>query len=202
MAVYQVYNNDFIGLTTDFKQAEEFLDQIDHEGTGSSKGIYLLKLNEETGKFESESFAEIGDSLRELTQEEKERILPSQLHVLNMNGHYEVEYDVYLTEESLLKDMPYYHEHSGEIFSVFGKYSDNFAAYILFENIVSITPSATFEEAIEDIEKSSHFIEEVEIGKLTSLDMKNMGDIYLPRINGKNLRKAYKLSQAFVEIMM
>ena len=35
MAVYQVYNDNAMGFTTDFNQAKEFLEELDHKD-GSS----------------------------------------------------------------------------------------------------------------------------------------------------------------------
>nr|QBK93176.1 MAG: hypothetical protein LCPAC403_03100 [Pithovirus LCPAC403] len=58
MAVYQVFNNDMIGLTTNLEKAKEFLKQVE-QGEGSSGGIYLLKFNEMNGGVRSGGFLEI-----------------------------------------------------------------------------------------------------------------------------------------------
>nr|QBK92971.1 MAG: hypothetical protein LCPAC403_01050 [Pithovirus LCPAC403] len=202
MAVYQVFSDDFMGLTTDLKQAEEFLEQIHDEDNGSSIGIYLMKINEKTGKFEVDDFALEGQSLRKITKREMKR-LPDKLYVLNMNGEEEIEHISYDTEKSLLKDLRYYHEYYGEIFSTFGDYCDNFAAYILFEAIIEDPDPAdiTFEGIVNYVKDGDDYIGTAKIGELTSLDTKNMGEIYLPRIDEKNLRKAYDLAQAYAKIM-
>ena len=161
-----------------------------------------MKINEETGKFEVDDFALEGQLLRKITKREIKR-LPEKLYVLNMNGEYEIEHISYVSEKSLLMNLRYYHEHYGEIFSTFGDYCDNFAAYILFEAIIEDPNPVdiTFEGIVSYIKNSDDFVGTAKIGELTTLDMKNMGDIYFPRIYEKNLRKAYDLAQAHVKIM-
>nr|QBK92798.1 MAG: hypothetical protein LCPAC401_04360 [Pithovirus LCPAC401] len=199
MAVYQVFNYDFVGLTTDFKQAEDFLEQVEGED-GNSMGIYLMKINEETGKFVEDDFARKGESLRNITKEEVRR-LPEKLYILNMDGEEEIEHIMYVAEQSLLEDLRYYHEHNGELFGIFGDYCDNFAAYILYEYVTDGPVGATFDEAVNYVVDNGDYIGTAKVGELTSLDMKNMGDEYLPRIDKKNLRKTYELAQAYVRIM-
>ena len=193
MAIYQVFDNYAIGLTTDLKQAEEFLDKID-----GAQGIHLLKLNNETGQFEKESFSENGRSLRKITREEKATRLPDKLYILEYSSEFGI--DVYLTEEYLLKNIPYYHESNGEIFQEFGNYSDNFAAYVLFDNVLEGLHHMTYDKAIKSLE-TDFYIGEVKVEKLTVIDMGSVGEKYLPRIDKKNLRKVYDLSQAYIKIM-
>nr|QBK92842.1 MAG: hypothetical protein LCPAC401_04800 [Pithovirus LCPAC401] len=198
-----------MGLTTNFNKAKKFLEQVKY-GEDNPGGIFLLKLDEETGEFREEDFVESKNinqcSLREITQEEIKRELPEKLFVLNANGGYEIEHRIFISEESLLENLGFYHEQYGRLFSSFGSYINNFAAYVLFNNVIEgswCKPNISFEEAIEDVKLIDDFIIEIKLEEITDLDgMKSIGEIYIPRIKRKNLRKAFDLAKQFIKIVL
>ena len=208
-----MYNYCTMGLTTDFERAKEFLEQVD-KNVGSSGGIFLLKLDEETGEFKEEDFVglknvdqkDADQTLRKLTQEEIERSLPRKLFVLNVNGGYEIKHRVFVAERCLLENLRDYHEGYGELFSPFGSYDKSFAAYVLFDKVIEESwsePDMSFDEAIEKTKLTGDFIGEVKMGEVTDLaGMEDIGEIYVPRIGKKNLRKAFDFAKQYVKIVI
>ena len=213
MAFYQVYdnvyNNSMMGLTTNFERAKEFLKRV-RQGEDNSGGIYLLKLNEETGEFREEDFVKSKDvnrrSLRRITQGEIRRQLSAKLFVLNADGGYEIDHRIFISETSLLENLGFYCEQYGKLFNSFGSYKDNFAAYVLFDNIIKESwnkPNISFEEAIKNVELMDDFIKEVKMEEITDLDgMKSIGEIYISRIERKNLKKAFNFPKQFIKIVL
>nr|QBK93893.1 MAG: hypothetical protein LCPAC406_02070 [Pithovirus LCPAC406] len=204
MAVYQVYNNFVMGLTTNFELAREFLRQVSQD-KGASDGIYLLKLDEKTGEFKEEDFVKSEDiiehPLRKLTKEERK--LPEELFNLNVNREYEIEKRVFLTERNLLENLGFYHEKYGEMLSSFGSYMNDFVVYVLFNEVIEDSSSISdmsLEDAIERV-KMKHmcnFAGKIKINKITYLDnMKSIGKIYIPRIERENLQKVFDLAKQF-----
>ncbi len=145
MAVYQVYNTFKIGFTTDYEQVKEFLKEVNQEGIINSGGIYLLALNEDDGQLSYESFVNSqgaeNNPLRKITPKEI-RKLPYDLYITQFNIQDAYSYDVFITDESRLSDLME-HEHNEEyqdysgIFRQFGKYSDNFGAYMILRNVIN-----------------------------------------------------------------
>ena len=197
MAFYQVYdnvyNNSMMGITTNFNKARTFLQQVKY-GENNSGGIYLLKLDEETGEFKEKDFVKSKDinrrSLRRITQEEIRRQSRAELFVLNANGGYEIDHRIFISEESLLENLGFYHEQYGRLFNPLGSYKDSFAAYVLFNDVIEGSwnnPNISFEEAIKNVEHMDDFIGEVKMDDITDLDeMKSIGEIDITRIGRKN----------------
>ncbi len=201
MEIYRVCNYSEIALTANFERAKEFLKQVER-GKYSSGGIYLLKLDRETGEFKEEDFVkseDIDQPFMKITEEEGK--LPEKLFNLYVGKNYEIEHRIFLTERDLLKNLEFYHEKYGKLFSSFGSYEDNFAAYFLYDEVIEESRSEhdmSFEEAIEKVKSIHDFIGEIKMGEITNFsNMKKIGEIYLPRIDRKNLKIAFDLAKQY-----
>jgi len=201
MAIYQVYNYSEISLTTNFEQAKKFLKQVER-GKYSCGGIYLLKLDRETGEFREEDFVkseDVDQPFMKITEEERK--LPEKLFNLYVGGKCEIEHRIFLREKDLLKNLEFYHETCEKLFSSFGFYEDNFAAYLLYDEAIKgfrNKRDMSFEEVIEKVKDIHNFVGEIKMDEITNFDrMRKIEEIYLPRIE---IKKAFDLAKQYVKI--
>ncbi len=204
MAIYQVYNYSEIALTTNFEQAKRLLKQVER-GKYSCGGIYFLKLDRETGEFREEDFVkseDVDQPFMKITEEERK--LPEKLFNLYMGGKREIEHRIFLREKDLLKNLEPYHERCEKLFSSFGFYEDNFSAYLLYDEAIKgfrDKRDMSFEEVIEKVKSIYNFVGEIKMEEITNLHrMRKIEEIYLPRIEIKNLKKAFDLAKQYVNI--
>ncbi len=202
MAVYQVYNDNAMGFTTDFNQAKEFLEELDHKD-GSSGNIDLLEYDYNTGEFGMTSFTRLnGKPLRNLTYVES-HMLPFKLYILCLNrtGDEGIDYRVFKNEKSMLKHFRIYHSNYSKIFWPLGKYEDNFAAYMLFEEVVDDRINMSFKEAVSTARNVTDYFEEIDIGKITYFNMKNIGEVYFSRIKERKLRSVFEFAKQYNKLI-
>ncbi len=212
MAIYQVFDTFSAGFTTDYQQAKEFLRKIEPSEFRGSKGIYLLKLDEETGKFEEGDFVDLKNvertPLRKITASEK-RKLPDELYILDNNTEVSVGFDTYISYESRIRDLFEYtdYEDFTNIFREFGDLVDNFGAHMIFTEVIYGHWYGRLDRSLEDtIERIKsldvELIETVKVGQITDLNyMNSMADEYISRVSKEKLRKAYDFGKQHVKIV-